>query len=43
MLEDRELEEEATVANFATVQNEGTRKVERVIVYYNLDMIISVG
>ena len=43
VLEDGELHEEATVANFATVQNEGTRKVERVIAYYNLDMIISVG
>ena len=43
VLEDRELQEEATIANFATVQNEGTRKVERVIAYYNLDMIISVG
>ena len=43
VLEDGELKEEATIANFATVQNEGTRKVERVIAFYNLDMIISVG
>lgn len=43
VLEDGELQEEATIANFATVQNEGTRKVERVIAFYNLDMIISVG
>ena len=43
VLEDGELQEEATIANFATVQNEGTRKVERVIAHYNLDMIISVG
>lgn len=43
VLEDGELQEEATIANFATVQNEGTRKVERVIAYYNLDMVISVG
>ena len=43
VLEDGELQEEATIANFATVQNEGTRKVERVIAYYNLDMTISVG
>lgn len=43
VLEVGELQEEATIANFATVQNEGTRKVERVIAYYNLDMIISVG
>ena len=33
----------STVANFATVQNEGGRAVERNIEYYNLDMIISVG
>ena len=43
VLEDGELQEEATIANFAKVQNEGTRKVERVIAFYNLDMIISVG
>lgn len=33
----------STIANFATVQTEGTRKVKRHIEYYNLDMIISVG
>ncbi|MDO5577544.1 MAG: RhuM family protein [Fibrobacter sp.] len=38
-----ELLEKATVANFATVQFEGGRKVERQIEYYNLDVIISVG
>ena len=38
-----ELEEQATVANFATVQTEGGRTVERNIEYYNLDVIISVG
>jgi hypothetical protein len=38
-----ELEKESTVANFATVQYEGGRKVERQIEYYNLDVIISVG
>jgi hypothetical protein len=38
-----ELESFSTVANFATVQNEGGRKVERQIEYYNLDVIISVG
>ena len=32
-----------TVANFATVQTEGGRSVEREIEYYNLDVIISVG
>ena len=38
-----ELAAESTVAFFATVQKEGKRNVEREIVYYNLDMIISVG
>lgn len=33
----------STVANFATVQKEGSRLVSREIEYYNLDMIISVG
>ncbi len=38
-----ELKKEATVANFATVQKEGQRSVERQIEHYNLDVIISVG
>lgn len=38
-----ELNKDATVANFATVQMEGERKIERQIEYYNLDVIISVG
>lgn len=38
-----ELTREATVAKFATVQQEGSRKVERTLEYYNLDVIISVG
>ncbi|MDE5800764.1 MAG: virulence RhuM family protein [Paramuribaculum sp.] len=38
-----ELDGMPTVANFATVQNEGTRTVTRNIEYYNLDLIISVG
>jgi hypothetical protein len=33
----------ATVAKFATIQNEGDRMVESQIEYYNLDVIISVG
>ena len=32
-----------TIANFATVQIEGNRIVERYIDYYNLDMILSIG
>ena len=35
--------EDATVANFATVQSEGDRQVTRNITYFNLDVIISVG
>lgn len=38
-----ELSGTSTVAKFATVQLEGTRQVERLIEYYNLDVIISVG
>jgi hypothetical protein len=38
-----ELKREATVALFATVQNEGDREVSREIESYNLDVIISVG
>lgn len=38
-----ELEKPSTVANFATVRNEGGRAVERHIEHYNLDVIISVG
>ena len=33
----------STVANFETVQKEGSRDVNRYIEYYNLDMIMSVG
>jgi len=43
VFEEGELIRDATVANFATVQNEGNRQVERNIEYYNLDVIISVG
>lgn len=39
----REELDESTVANFATVQIEGDREVERSIQFYNLDVIISVG
>jgi hypothetical protein len=43
IFEEGELDCGATVAEFATVQNEGARRVERRIEYYNLDVIISVG
>ena len=38
-----ELDTAATVAKFATVQNEGGRTVEREVEFFNLDVIISVG
>lgn len=40
---EKELDQKTTVAKNATVQIEGQRTVERVIEYYNLDAIISVG
>ncbi len=43
IFEEGELSESATVAKFATVQNEGDRRVERQIEFYNLDVIISIG
>lgn len=43
VLETGELKADSTVAFFATVQTEGSRKVERNVAYYNLDMIISIG
>ena len=43
IFDEGELPRMATVVNFATVQTEGTRQVERMIEYYNLDVIISVG
>ncbi|MBQ6062201.1 MAG: virulence RhuM family protein [Prevotella sp.] len=38
-----ELQEEATVRVFRTVQQEGKRMVSRNLAYYNLDAIISIG
>lgn len=43
VFEEGELAEDSTVAKFATVQSEGKRVVQRDIVVYNLDVIISVG
>lgn len=43
IFESGELTREATVANFATVQNEGGRQINRNVEYFNLDAIISVG
>lgn len=38
-----ELADAATVAKFATVQQEGDRRVERQVEHFNLDMVLSVG
>jgi len=43
IFEEGELEENPTVAQYATVQNEGDREVSRSTEHYNLDVIISVG
>ena len=43
VFEEGELEPEATVAKYATVQSEGGKRVARDIEFYNLDVIISVG
>ena len=40
---ENELIEDATVKEYLTVQNEGGRVVKRKVIYYNLDVIISVG
>ena len=42
ILEDGELET-STIAENATVQFEGEREVKRIVKFYNLDMIISIG
>ena len=38
-----ELQESATCAKIAQVQNEGGRSISRTVPFYNLDMIIAVG
>ncbi len=43
IFESEELAETSTVRNFRTVQMEGKRTVNRDIIHYNLDVIISVG
>ena len=40
---DAELDESSTIRNFRIVQTEGKRQVNRDIMHYNLQMIISVG
>lgn len=41
--EDGELSKDATIRYFRIVQNEGSRKVQRNVMHYNLQMIVSVG
>lgn len=41
--EEEELEQSATISKMETVQKEGSRMVNRVLDYYNLDAIIAVG
>ena len=43
VFEEGELLKDSTVAKIATVQMEGSRQVKRMIEFYNLDVIISVG
>lgn len=43
IFEEQELNEEATVKDFLTVQNESSRQVRRTLKFYNLDAIIAVG
>jgi hypothetical protein len=43
ILEEGELDQIATVKQYLTVQNEGSRAVKRSIDYYNLDMILAIG
>ena len=43
IFEEEELDKEATVRKFRTVQMEGSRNVEREVEHYNLDMIIALG
>ena len=41
--QDGELQENATAEDFSVVQAEGNRQVSRIIKFYNLDAVISVG
>jgi hypothetical protein len=43
IFETSELQKDATVANFATVQEEGERQIVRDIEYFNLEVVIAVG
>jgi hypothetical protein len=43
ILQDGEQSREATVKEYLTVQQEGSRQVRRPLEHYNLDMILAVG
>lgn len=43
ILDEHELEAEATVKQYLTVQTEGSRQVQRQVDHYSLDMILAVG
>ncbi len=43
ILNERELEASATVKEYLTVQEEGSREVNRRVKFYNLDMILAIG
>ena len=43
IFDDGELTKEATIRNFRIVQTEGSRQVQRNVMHYNLQLIISVG
>jgi len=43
IVNEQELEEDATVRKSLIVQKEGNREVSREVLFYNLDVIISVG
>lgn len=43
IFQDAELKKEGTIKNSFIVRQEGTRRVRRKVLFYNLDMIISVG
>jgi hypothetical protein len=43
VFEERELDRGSTVKESLTVQTEGAREVKRVVEYYNLGVIVSVG
>ena len=43
IFDESELQPDATVKEYLTVQHEGSRAVQRRVVYYNLDMILAIG